>query len=79
MSGPIGWYGPATAMRRGFCTRCGTTLFSARICTNRVGLTMGSLYEPDRFRPTDHIWVSSKQAWLTLTDDLPCYEESAPT
>lgn len=78
MSGPIGWYHSSDALRRGFCTQCGTTMFSERAAINAIGLTMGSLDDPDRFQPSDHIWVSSKQAWLTLADDLPCYPEGPP-
>jgi hypothetical protein len=78
IEGPVGWYQSSDALRRGFCTTCGTTLFSERASANVVGLTMGSLDDPDRFSLSEHIWVSSKQDWLALTDDLPCYEEGPP-
>jgi hypothetical protein len=78
VDGPVGWFSSSDALERGFCPRCGTTLFSKRASANIVGLTMGSLDDPDRFFPAEHIWVSSKQAWLTLADDLPCHEEGAP-
>lgn len=78
MSGPIGWFHSSPPVRRGFCTQCGTRLFSERASTNVIGLSMGSLDEPDRFSPTEHIWVSKKQAWLKFADDLPCYPEGAP-
>ena len=78
ITGPVGWYHSSDVLRRGFCTVCGTTMFSERASANFIGLTMGSLDDPDRFDPAEHIWVSSKQAWLALSDDLPCYEEAAP-
>ncbi len=78
MSGPVGWWHSSPALRRGFCTHCGTSLYAERAGANTLGLCMGSLDEPDRFRPSDHIWVSKKQAWLTLADDLPCYAEGPP-
>jgi hypothetical protein len=65
-------------LRRGFCPRCGTSLFSERASANSIGLSTGSLHEQSRFHPTEHIWVSKKQAWLTLADDLPCYNEGPP-
>lgn len=71
IEGPVGWFASSPGVRRGFCTQCGTTLFSERASGNVIGLSMGSLDEPDRFSPTEHIWISSKQAWLTLADDLP--------
>jgi hypothetical protein len=78
MTGPVGWFDAGTGIRRGFCTRCGTTLFSERQSANTIGLTMGSLDEPGRFEPTEHIWTSSKQAWLTIDDDQPHYPEGPP-
>ena len=78
ISGPVGWYYSSETLRRGFCPRCGTSLFSERADANSIGLTMGSLDDPDRFNPTEHIFVASKQAWLTLADDLPCYEGFPP-
>jgi hypothetical protein len=79
IQGPVSWYNSSDQLRRGFCTQCGTTLFSERQSANAIGLTMGSLDDPDRFMPVEHIWTSSKQAWLTLTDDLPCYAEGPPS
>ena len=78
ISGPVGWHHSSDVLRRGFCTQCGTTMFSERAEKNVIGLTMGSLDEPDRFAPTDHIWTSSKQSWLQLADDVPHYSEGPP-
>jgi hypothetical protein len=78
IDGPVAWHASSPDIRRGFCPRCGTTLFSERAAANAIGLTMGSLDDPDRFFPAEHIWVSSRQAWLTLGDDLPCHDEAAP-
>ncbi|MBI1182096.1 MAG: GFA family protein [Alphaproteobacteria bacterium] len=75
ITGPVGWYHSSPDLRRGFCPRCGTTLFSERASANAIGLAMGSLDEPDRFCPAEHIWVSSKQAWIVLADDLPRHAE----
>lgn len=78
ISGPVGWYPSSPAIMRGFCPQCGTSLFSRRTDGGTIGLLMGSLDDPNRFAPTEHIWVSKKQAWLTLADDLPCYPEGPP-
>lgn len=78
MAGPIGAAHSSEGLKRGFCTECGTTLFSMRENLGVMGLTLGSLDEPDAFSPTDHIWVASKQAWLKLDDGLPQYEQGPP-
>lgn len=78
LNGPIGWFNSSPGMRRGFCLSCGTTLFSERVSANTMGLTMGSLDEPDAFAPTEHIWTSSMQAWLRLDDGLVQYPTTPP-
>jgi hypothetical protein len=78
VEGPVGWFASESGVRRGFCTDCGTTLFSERQSANTIGLSMGSLDRPDLFTPTEHIWISSRQAWLELDDGLPQYPEGPP-
>ncbi|MES2713182.1 MAG: GFA family protein [Pseudomonadota bacterium] len=78
VSGPVGRFHSSPALVRGFCTRCGTSLFTERTGAGVIGLTCGSLDQPGTLRPTEHIWTSSKQEWLTLADGLPQYPEGAP-
>ncbi|WP_264588237.1 GFA family protein [Sphingobium sp. B2D3B] len=78
IEGPVGWHHSSAALRRGFCTACGTTLFSERASANVIGLAIGSLDEPERYPPTEHIWTSSGLSWLTSADDLPHYPEGPP-
>ncbi|CAB3695514.1 GFA family protein [Trinickia soli] len=78
VSGPVSWYDAESGLRRGFCSQCGSTLFSARPSAGTVGIALGSLDEPDRFEPTEHIWTSRKQAWLSIDDGRPQYDEGIP-
>jgi hypothetical protein len=38
-SGPVRFFDAGTGVRRGFCSECGTTLFSERRSANAIGLT----------------------------------------
>lgn len=78
ISGSVGRHNSSPVLVRGFCTICGTSLFTERAGAGVIGLTCGSLDHPDDFQPTEHIWTSSKQAWLTIDDGLPQYPEGAP-
>lgn len=78
ITGPVNWFDGGTGVRRGFCAECGSTLFSERANANTIGLTIGSLDEPDSFAPSDHIWTSSKQRWVQFDDGLPQYAEGPP-
>ena len=65
-------------LKRGFCPRCGTTLFSHRLSASAIGVTAGSLDDPSLFKPQMHIFVASKQPWLTIDDGLPQHEGMPP-
>src|SRR3546814_14955889 len=42
MACPIGWFNPDSGVRRGFCTPCVTTLFSARQNAKTISLPLGT-------------------------------------
>lgn len=75
LSGPIRRVNSSSDLQRGFCSVCGTTLFSERKDPAVIGLTVGSLDDPNQFKPTAHVWTSSKQSWLRLDDGLPQHPE----
>jgi hypothetical protein len=78
LAGPVGTFRSSDDVERGHCTRCGTTIFSRRASLAAIGLTAGSLDDPSQFNPAMHIWMSSKQPWLEVCDNLPKYSEGAP-
>jgi hypothetical protein len=59
------------------CQVCGSLLYSIVRDGAFVHVTMGTLVDAPSIRPDKHIFVGSKAPWLTITDDLPQYEEHA--
>lgn len=47
---------------RHFCPRCGSSVFSRS--GDEIEVHLGSLDEPDRFRPTYELWTTRREAWL---------------
>jgi hypothetical protein len=78
LDGPVATFNSSPDLERGFCLRCGTTLFSRRASNKVMGLTVGSLDDPSVFRPMLHMWTSSRQPWVRLDDELPQYDEVPP-
>jgi hypothetical protein len=60
------------------CKACGSLLYSVVRDGAFVHVAMGTLVDDPSIRPTHHIFVGSKAAWFTITDDLPQFEEHAP-
>ena len=79
ITGPISTFYSSKTLERGFCSRCGSSIFSRRASAGVIGLTVGSLDDPSLFKPDMHFWVSSQQRWIEITDDLPQYLEGPPT
>lgn len=64
---------------RSFCGACGTPLtFCSDHLPDEIDVTIASLDEPDRVPPEDHTWVSSKLAWVEISDRLPQFEKARP-
>lgn len=78
MTGPVGRFDAGTGVVRGFCKECGTSLFTERPAMGGMGLSLGSLDDPNRSKPTQHIWWSAKQEWLNIEDDLAHHPEDPP-
>ena len=67
-----------------------TTVFGCSQCKSRVmgqngdrpgmaNLRVGTLDRAGRFPPAAHLWVSSKQPWVALPDDVPQFDEQPRT
>ena len=63
---------------RGFCPECGSTLsMHEEVLGDRVQVTLGSLDDPGRVSPQDHVWTDSKISWFDIADDLPRFPRSS--
>ena len=75
ITGLFSTFKSSEALERGFCPSCGASIFSRRSFVGVIGLTAGSLDEQSLFNPDMHFWVSSKQRWIEINDNLPQYLE----
>ena len=65
--------------KRGFCSRCGTPLYSRRDDAPAVlRLRMGSIDTPTSALPMAHIFCNDLPVWARLDDDLPRYPRHEP-
>ncbi len=68
------WFESSAWARRGFCARCGTSLFFASTRhPDEIDVTSVSLDDADGVAPDRHIWVPSKLAWVGVADGRPCH------
>jgi len=68
--GALAWY-VADGRRRGFCNRCGASLFWQRTGDDGMSIAAGTLDEPTGLRTGVHIFVGSKGDYYEIADELP--------
>lgn len=78
ITGTVAEFPSSEAIQRGFCPRCGTTLYSHRHAADTIGMSVGSLDDPSVFQPECHIFVASKQPWVTIPEGMAKYDGPAP-
>jgi hypothetical protein len=68
-------FGDENASHDVHCKICGSLLFSVVRNGEFVHVTLGTLDDTPAIRPTAHIFVGSKAAWYSITDQLPQFDE----
>ncbi len=69
--GSLTWYRSSKEADRGFCNRCGSSLFWRSEAEPNIYLAVGTLEPPTGLRLQRHIFVASKSDYYDLHDDLP--------
>jgi hypothetical protein len=67
-----------SAIKRGFCGKCGSRLFGFPSVAPFVGIAAGSLDDPSWVHPAFDIYTSSAQPWDHMNPDLPKFPKMPP-
>lgn len=73
----LAWYKSSDVARRGFCRKCGSSLFWEPFELDATGILAGSLDGPSGLVTMGHIFVGEKSDFYTITDSLPQFEGSS--
>ncbi|WP_374381639.1 GFA family protein [Dongia sp.] len=68
---PLTWFQSSDNARRGFCSRCGSSLFWERIGADAVSISAGAFDAPFGPRQRHHIFVADKGDYYDVADGLP--------
>lgn len=70
----IRWFRSSEKVRRGFCSKCGTSLFFDPIDQEKhdwIAVQMGAFDTPTETKMALHIFVAEKGDYYEITDGLP--------
>lgn len=63
-------------VHRNFCSSCGTVILTEfEVEPTNVCIKACSLDDPSWLTPEFHLYITRKQPWLTVGDELPRYEK----
>jgi hypothetical protein len=65
------WYQSSPKVRRGFCSRCGSSLFWDPAGYDWVAIAMGAFDTPTSTHLDRHIFMSEKGDYYEIADGLP--------
>ena len=65
------WFASSEFASRGFCSRCGSSLFWLATARDHVSIMAGTLDESAGLKAVEHIYVKDKGDYYDLKDDLP--------
>ena len=61
------------------CSVCHNRLWNTNSARPGIAVVRAGTLDHNRtLEPRVHIWVKSKQPWVTIAEDVPCFEEGAP-
>jgi hypothetical protein len=71
----IKFYESSPGERKGFCSECGSSLFTKFDANPDVlGFPLGTLDTDPGVKAMCHVFVGSKAPWFDITDDLPQHD-----
>ena len=73
----MAWYKTSNIARRGFCKKCGSSLFWEPFDQDSTGIVAGSLDVPTNLKTIGHIFVAEKPDFYEIMDELPQFDGSS--
>jgi hypothetical protein len=72
----LAWYESSAFAKRGFCRKCGSSLFWQGNDRPHISIAAGTLDGPTHLKTTKHIYVADKGDYYDIADGLPQHARS---
>lgn len=69
------WFGSSDVARRGFCERCGSSLFYQHKDKSYIAVAAGTLDNPCGLKMVEEVFCHEKGDYYALTKDLPHHNQ----
>ena len=68
------WFKSSKKAKRGFCKKCGASLFYKSDESDQISISAGCLEKPTNLIPSCHIYVTDASDYYEITDNLPTFK-----
>ena len=69
------WFTSSIKAKRGFCKRCGASVFFKRIGSRAISISAGLFKNPTKLETTSHIYTHNKRDYYNISDNLPKFKK----
>ena len=69
------WFKSSKKAKRGFCNKCGASIFYKRKNSNNISISAGLFKNPTYLSTSAHIYISNKRDYYSIKDKLPKYKK----
>ena len=69
------WFSSSTKAKRGFCKKCGASVFFKRLGSRTISISAGLFKNPTKLKTGSHIYTENKRDYYKITDNLPKFKQ----
>ena len=69
------WFNSSAKASRGFCNKCGSSVFYKKNGSKEISFSAGLLQNPTKLKTISHIFLHNKRDYYRLTDKLPKFKK----
>ena len=69
------WFVSSAKAKRGFCKKCGASIFFKRFGSRAVSISAGLFKNPTKLKTVSHIYIHNKRDYYKISDSLPKYQK----
>ena len=69
------WFVSSAKAKRGFCKKCGASVFFKRLGSRAISISAGLFKNPTKLKTSSHIYTHNKRDYYKISDSLPKFKK----
>ena len=69
------WFASSAKAKRGFCKKCGSSVFFKRLGSRAISISAGLFKNPTKLVTSSHIYTHNKRDYYKISDNLPKFKK----